>query len=176
MEVIEALRRRHMCRHFDPRPIERVKLQKLVYAATRGPSGGNMLVREVIVVDNPQYVRTLRSVVPSFLANPPAALVICTDMVRALEVMGTQGRDILSLLDSGAAAENVALEAVELGLGVSFVRSSTESAVRSVLGIPPQFRVDVIVGIGYMAKTRPRPLKGQKPIIHHNAYGETWDV
>jgi nitroreductase len=173
---MEALRKRHMCRHFDPRPIERAKMERLVYAATRGPSGGNMLVREVVVVDDPHYVRTLRSVVPSFLANSPAALVICTDMDRALEVMGTQGREILSLLDSGAAAENVALEAVELGLGVSFVRSSTESAVKSVLGIPPRFRVDVIVGIGYMSKTRPPPLKGQKPIVHHNRYGETWDA
>jgi nitroreductase len=174
MDVIDALKRRHMCRHFDPTPVEREKLKRLIYAATRAPSGGNQLVREIILVDEPQSVELLRSVVPSFLANSPAAFVICTDLERAAETMGRQGRDILSLLDAGAAAENIALEAVELGLGVSFVRSSTESAVREALGIPSRYRVDIIVGIGYMAKERPPPLKGQKPIIHHNRFGETW--
>ena len=175
MELVEALKRRSMCRHFDRTPVEKEKIERLVYAANRAPQGGNMPVRELIVVDNPRYMKLLRGVTPSFLANAPMAIVICTDLHKALEVMGTQGRDVLSLLDSGAAAENMALEAVELGLGISFVRSATEEAVKRVLDIPERFRVDMIVGVGYRSRNRPPPMKAQKPSLHHNRFGEKWN-
>lgn len=175
MELSETLKRRSMCRHFDSSPVEREKLEKLVYAASRAPQGGNMPVREFIIIDDPKYMKLLKGITPSFLANAPAALVICTDLQKALEVMGTQGRDTLSLLDAGAAAENVALQAVELGLGVSFVRSATEEAVKRALDIPERYRVDVLVGVGYKSQGRPPPMKAQKPTLHHNRYGEHWN-
>ncbi|HEV2138828.1 MAG TPA: nitroreductase family protein [Nitrososphaerales archaeon] len=165
------MRKRSMCRNFDQTPVEKEKLARLVHAAGRAPQGGNMPVREYIVVDDPGHMRLLRGVTPSFLANAPAALVICTDLPKALEVMGKQGRDFLSLLDAGAAAENVALQAEELGVGVSFVRSATESAVKRALDIPERFRVDIIIGVGYKSKDRPPPMKGQRPVVHHNSYG-----
>ena len=171
MELADVLRKRSMCRNFDKTPVEKEKLVRLVYAAGRAPQGGNMPVREYILVDDPRHMRLLRGVTPSFLANAPAALVICTDLTKALEVMGKQGRDVLSLLDAGAAAENVALQAEELGVGVSFVRSATESAVKRALDIPERFRVDIIIGVGYKSRNRPPPMKGQRPVVHHNSYG-----
>jgi len=175
MELSEALRRRSMCRDFDSKPVEREKLEELVYAASRAPQGGNMPVREYIMVDDPKYLKLLRGVTPSFLANAPAALVICTDLPKAIDVMGVQGRDVLSLLDAGAAAENVALKAEELGLGVSFVRSATTEAAKKVLEIPERYRIYIIVGIGYKSKDRPPPMKGSKPAVHHDAFGMKWD-
>jgi len=174
LELAETLRKRSMCRDFDPTPVEREKLERLVYAASRAPQGGNMPVREYIVIDDSRRVKLLRGVTPSMLANPPAVLVICTDLHKALEVMGVQGRDVLSLLDAGAAAENVALQAVELGLGVSFVRSATEEAAKRVLEIPERYRIDMIIGIGYKSRDRPPPMKGWKPTVHHNTHGEGW--
>lgn len=163
-----------MCRNFEERPVEREKLEALLYAAGRAPQGGNMPVREFMIVDDPRRVRLLRGVTPSFLANAPAILVICTDLAKAEEVMGAQGMEVLSLLDAGAAAENVALAAVELGLGVSFVRSATERAAKRVLGLPDRYRVDILIGVGYKASRRPRPMKGQRVPVHHDIYGESW--
>jgi nitroreductase len=171
MELSEALRRSSMCRDFAPTQVEREKLERLVFAASRAPQGGNMPVREYIIVDDPKYMKLLRGVTPSFLANAPTAIVICTDLHKALDVMGVQGRDVLSLLDAGAAAENVALEAEELGLGVSFVRSATTEAAKKVLDIPERYRIDIIIGIGYKSRDRPPPMKGSKPTIHHNVLG-----
>ena len=76
---------------------------------------------------------------------------------------------------AGAAAENMALEAVELGLGVSFVRSATEEAVKRALDIPERYRVDVVVGVGYKSRNRPPPMKAQRPTLHHNRFGEKWN-
>jgi nitroreductase len=65
----------------------------------------------------------------------------------------------------------MALMAVELGLGASFVRSSTEKAAKCVLDIPDNYRLDIIVGFGYKSPNRPSPMKGSLPLVHHNRYG-----
>ena len=172
MELTELLRRRHMCREFDTLPVEHEKLEDLVKSGNRAPQGGNMPVREYIIVDDPDYVKLVKGVTPSFLANAPAILVIVTDLPKALEVMGIQGRDVLSLLDAGAAAENIALRAMELGLAVSFVRSATTLALSHVLNIPERFRIDLLIGVGYPSKSGlSAPMKGQPPVIHQNIFG-----
>ena len=175
MELAEVLKHRHMSRRFTEKPVEKEKLELLLYAAGRAPQGGNMPVREFVVVTDSRYMELIRGTTPSFLANSTAAIVICTDLDKALEVMGVQGRDVLSLLDAGAAAETIALEAVELGLGVSFVRSATTEALKRVLGIPDRYRVDIIVGLGYRAKDSAPSVKGVKPTVHLNHYGGVWN-
>src|SRR5437899_264143 len=130
MDVFEAMRRRRMHRRFTDESVSDEVLARLVEAAARAPMGGNELVRRIIVVSDPRMVKTVRDVTPSFLANAVAVIVICTDLDRAEASMGRQGRDILSLLDAGAAAEHVALAAPALGVGISFVRSVNDSALR----------------------------------------------
>src|SRR5262245_65443468 len=107
-----------MHRSFGPDPVDEESLARLVWAATRAPMGGNELVRRIVLVTDPALVRTVREVTPSFLANATAIILVCTDLERAEISMGLQGREVLSLLDAGAAAENVALTAVALGLEI----------------------------------------------------------
>ena len=161
-----------MCREFDPsKLVEREILETLVKAGNRAPQGGNMPVREFMIIDDLNTMKLVRSVTPSFLADSPAAIIIFTDLPKALDIMGIQGRDVLSLLDAGAAAENIALKAIELGLGVSFVRSATTEALKHVLKIPERYRVDILIGVGYESSARSPPMKGQSPVIHVNSYG-----
>jgi nitroreductase len=174
MDVLEALRKRRMHRAFTDEPVDEEALQRLVWAATRAPSGGNEVVRHIVVVIDPRLVRTVRQVTPSFLANAPAILLICTDLVRAEAAMGRQGRDILSLLDSGAAAENVALAALELGLGVCFVRSVNDSALREVLELPSDVRPDILVAVGHPSPSpSPAPPPREHP-VHRDRWGIVW--
>ena len=62
MELAEALKRRHMSRKFTDRPVEKEKLDQLLYAAGRAPQGGNMPVREYVVVTDPRYMKLCYSV------------------------------------------------------------------------------------------------------------------
>src|SRR2546427_2903075 len=140
MDVLESIRKRRFHRSFTSEPVDEELLARLVWAAGRAPMGGNELVRRIVVVTHPGVMRTVRQVTPSFLANSPAVIVICTDLERAEASMGVQGRDVLSLVDAGAAAENVALVAVALGLAACFVRSSNDVALQEVLGLPRNVR------------------------------------
>jgi nitroreductase len=88
--------------------------------------------------------------------------------------MGRQGRDILSLLDAGAAAENVALAAPALGLGVSFVRSANDAAMREVLELPEDVRPDILIGVGHPAPTPSPSPRMPKPVVFRDRFGEPW--
>ena len=63
------------------------------------------------------------------IASGPTDLT--DDLGRAEASMGVQGRDTLSLVDAGAAAENMALAAVALGLATCFVRCANDTAAWS---------------------------------------------
>ena len=174
MEVREALRRRRMHRAFRAEPVSEELLAELTWAATRAPMGGNELVRRIVVVCDPAMVRTVREVTPSFLADSPATLLICTDLDRAEAAMGRQGRDVLSLLDAGAAAQNVALAATALGLGVCFVRSVNDAALRAVLDLPANVRPDILIGIGHPSPTPSPAMRYGKPVVYRDRFGREW--
>ena len=176
MDVFEAMRKRRMHRRFSDEPVSEETLAQLVRAAALAPMGGNELVRRLIVVSDPATAKTVRDVTPSFLANAPAVIVICTDLDRAEASMGRQGRDILSLIDAGAAAENVALAAPALGVGISFVRSVNDSALREVLGLPEQVRPDILIGVGHPAATPSPAAPRREPVVFRNRFGEPWEA
>jgi nitroreductase len=171
MDVFEAMRRRRMHRQFTSEPVSEEMLDRLVQAAALAPMGGNELVRRLIVVSDPKLVKTVRDVTPSFLANAVAVIVVCTDLERAEASMGRQGREILSLLDAGAAAENMALAAPALGVGISFVRSVNDSALQEVLELPDQVRVDILVGVGHPASTPSPAAPRRDAIVFRNRFG-----
>jgi nitroreductase len=175
VDVLEAIRRRRAHRSFSGEALPEDVLERLVWAAGRAPMGGNELVRRIVVVTDPPLVETIRQVTPSFIAEgAPCVIVVCTDLERAEASMGTQGRDILSLVDSGASAENVALAAQSFGLGVCFIRSANESAIRAVLDLPATWRVDVLVAVGRPAPTPSPAFKAPPPIVYRDRYGEAW--
>jgi nitroreductase len=160
-----------MHRRFTDEPVSEEVLAQLVAAAALAPMGGNELVRRLIVVSDPRVVKTVRDVTPSFLANAVAIIVICTDLERAEASMGRQGRDILSLLDSGAAAENIALAAPALGIGISFVRCANDAALDEVLELPENVRVDVLVGVGHPAPVPSPAAPRREPVVFRDRFG-----
>lgn len=173
--VRDALRRRRMHRAFTDEPVDDEQLEQLAWAASRAPMGGNQLMRRIVVVTDPRRVRALRLVTPSFGATGNVAvLVLCTDLTVAEERMGTLGRDLLSLVDAGAAAENVALAAPELGLGVSFIRSANEAALREVLGLPGYVRPDMMIAIGHPVPRPPAAAQARRPAIDRDQFGQPW--
>src|ERR1700682_366992 len=175
MDVLESIRKRSFHRAFTAEPVDEESLARLVWAAGRAPMGGAELVRRILVVTDPSVMQTVRQVTPSFLANSPAVIIICTDLDRAEASMGVQGRDTLSLVDAGAAAENMALTAVALGLATCFVRCSNDVALQEVLDIPKNVRPDVLVAVGHPAAAPSAPVKNPPAVIYRNGFGKVWN-
>ena len=150
MTLFETLARRRACREFLPDPVPDDLVDQLVYAATRAPTASNRPYRHCIVVDDPAVIRAIRQISPALLANPPLLIVIVTDAVLAVERTGRVG-EAASLIDAGAAGENVLLAATALGLGSQFTMISAQAGIRAILALPASHRVDLMIPIGYPA-------------------------
>jgi nitroreductase len=174
VNVLDAVRRRRMHRSFSEDPVTDDELERLVWAGGYAPLAGNSATRRFVIVSDPRLVATLREVMPSFISNARACIVVCTDLALCEQLMGERGRDVVSRIDAGTAAENIALAAVELGLGVCFSQSSTEAAVREVLGLPEHVRPDIVVAVGRPA-TNPSPaIRMRPPVVDRNRFGNPW--
>ncbi len=173
MEALEAIFKRASVRHYEDRPVELEKLSMLARAAQKAPTGGNTPYRRVMIIDDPKTLAMIKKIAPGFLSNAPAAILIYTDLTVAERGLGKLGRDVCSLIDSGAAAANVAIAAIQLGLATCFTKSYSEVGMRRVLEIPDNFRTDILVQVGYPRHDRPKPIKRKAggDIVYHNKHG-----
>jgi len=171
-DLFDVLRRRHACRNFAAREVPEEALAKVVYAAHRAPTGGNMPYRFLIVVKDPVQLRLLRAAAPGYFGDNAIAIVVCSD----LRVDGGATKidaEQCCLYDAGAAAENIVLAAYAIGLGASFIKSYSETAVRKILRLPEGCRTELIVSLGYPAADEAPPIKKRKEgkITYYNLFG-----
>jgi nitroreductase len=153
-DVFLAMRKRRMHREYRPDPVDEALLERLIYAAGRGPSA-RAGIRHLVVTTDPRLIKSIGQVCPGWLNNAPAMMAVCTDTRLAAETLGASA-DEATILDSGAAAGYVSLAAPALGLGICFVTSWSTEAVRGVLALPEHIRPDVLLAIGHPIANPPK--------------------
>lgn len=171
MDLFEALARKRACRLFTKEPISQEQIQKLVYAAGRAPTASNRPYRHCILVDDPRVIRAIRQISPSLVADPPVLLIIFTDMEVALAGVGRVA-ERSSMVDAGAAGENVLLAATALELGSQFAMISVMTGIRTILRLPEHCRVDLIIPVGHPSSA-PKSVRAPEKanLVYHNQYG-----
>lgn len=173
MAVFEAMRRRRMHRDFLPEPPDRATLDRLVYAAGRAQVA-RPGIRHLIVITDPRIVHTLRQACPGFVNNAPAAIAVCSDLVRSEAESGVRGVEVVSRLDAGASAAFMAIAAPALGIGVCKVTSWSEEVVQAILGLPEHVRPEVLMAVGIPVAKPSKPLKGFQPSVHADRFDQPW--
>ena len=175
MELFEALKRRRAHRNYLPEPVPRESIDQVLYAFSRAPTASNRPYRHAILVDDPRVINAIHQVHPALLANAPLLLVIFTDLTVATARTGPVG-ELSSLIDAGAAGENVLLAATALGLGSQFTMISHQAGIRVVLGLPDDCRVDLIMPLGVpVPQTSGVKSPRSGNVVHHNQFGVTYD-
>jgi len=176
MDVERAAIRRRACRLYTDDPLPMELIARLADAAQRAPTASNVPYRHIMIVDDPRVVAAVRSISAALLANAPALLVVLTDVEQAIDRVGPIG-EVSSLIDSGAAGENVWLLATELGIGTQFTMISAMAGIREVLRLPHNMRVDLIMPVGHPATNQPAanaPKRLKNP-VHRNEFGRFLD-
>jgi len=171
-DLFDVLKRRRACRNFVAKEIPDEVLNRLVYAGHRAPTGGNIPYRFLVVVKDPVQLRMLKAAAPGYFGESKAAIVVCTDL-RVDDGITKIDAEQCCLYDAGAAAENIVLAAYALGLGASFIKSYSETAVSRILKLPEGCRTELIVSLGYPAADEPPPIKKRKEgkITYYDTYG-----
>jgi len=162
MEIREAVERRRSVRSYTPKEVSADAVEALVKTSYKAPSAGDIHPYRVVVVRNSSKRKALAkaSQEQEFVAEAPVSLVFFVDLDSAQRHYGERGAKLYSLLDVGAAVENLMLSAVDMGLGTCWVGAFDEQAVGRLLKAPPGWRAVSIITLGWPSggdKHKPPP-------------------
>ena len=149
MQVFDIIKNRRSVRFYTDEAIDEDKLRKLVEAAIWAPSAGNIHAWNIVILQRKGDIELVKAVSPGMLGNSTALMILCADKRKAYDRGGEMGKDVLSIMDIAIAAQNICLEATELGLGSCIVRSFNQDAVRVLLDLPEDIVPELLVSLGY---------------------------
>jgi nitroreductase len=161
LELTEAIQKRRSVRNFKNQPLPENTLEKLIDAARMAPSAGNLQVCEYVTVSKPETKQALSIAARGQIqvAQASVVIVVCVNQKTA-EKYGKRGVDLYSILDAGAAIENLMLTAVSLGLGTCWIGAFQEEETAKIIHAPKGIRPVALVPVGYPQDSLPsRPAK-----------------
>ena len=153
MNVYKAIINRRSVRRFTPDPVPDAIVEKLLTAAYRAPSAGNIQPWFFYVVKNRCRREDLAQAAlgQQFIATAPLCIVVCAEPDLSASVYRERGAKLYCLQDTAAAIQNLLLASVEHGLGTCWIGAFNEEQVLQILEIPPGRRPVAIVPVGYPA-------------------------
>ena len=116
------------------------ELASLVEAARWAPSAGNSQPWEFLLINDEKTVRVLKSVSPGWLKPAPALIVMCINEQRKTD---------WSLMDAGAAMQNILLYAHSKDYGCCPIGSFIVETVKELLELPQHLKPVLLISVGY---------------------------
>ncbi len=181
MILLDLLKNRKSVRDFLDRPVEREKIMMCLEAARLAPSACNSQPWQFIVVDDKRLKGRLCQAafggiyaINSFCKMAPVIVVVISEKGKFLARIGGMFRGTkYYLIDIGIACEHFVLQAEELGLGTCWIGWFKERAVKSILNIPQQKKIDILIALGYYDREKLGPEHDREPmdkIASFNSY------
>ncbi len=172
MALLDLLKHRKSVRDFLDRPVEREKLMVCLEAARLAPSACNSQPWKFIVVDDGQLKNKLCDAafsgvysMNSFCKMAPVIVVVISEKSKFLARIGGMFRGTkYCLIDIGIAIEHFVLQAEDLGLGTCWIGWFSEGGVKSILNIPQDKKIDILIAVGYYDREKLGPEHDREPI------------
>ena len=175
---MSLIRKRRSIRKFLDKPVEKEKLDFLVEAGLRAPSSRGIKPWHFVVVTDREMLSRLsqaREHGSAFLKNASVGIVVCADASKS---------DVW-VEDASIAAIMIHLAAESLALGSCWIqirermhdsRQTSEMHVVEMLGLPPQLKVESMLGIGYPDERKtPHPKESLAYTqVHAESYGNSY--
>jgi len=147
--LIDAIRQRRSVRKYEEKAFPMEELTSLVEAARWAPSAGNSQPWEFLLINDEDMLRALKSVSPGWLKQAPALIVTCINKKRKTD---------WSLMDVGAAMQNILLYAHSREYGCCPIGSFVVEAVKELLELPPHLEPVLFITVGY-SEEKPQATK-----------------
>jgi nitroreductase len=169
---LETIFQRRSIRKYTEQPVEPEKLDLLLKAAMAAPSAMNCKPWEFIVVTDPEKLAQFRQRLLFGDRNAPAAIVVCGNPALS----ANPAARLFWVQDCSAAAENILIAAVGLGLGTVWIGIHPVTlfvrTVREILSIPKRVKPLCIVYVGYPESGKPARTQYDAQRVHKQTYGE----
>jgi nitroreductase len=157
MTFLELANKRESCRAYKDIPVERDRITACIEAARLAPSACNSQPWRFVVVDDREKSRALASLlqdkvinINKYTVNVPVFIVaVEADAKLSSKLGGRFSNQHFAQNDIGLAAENICLEAAEQGLGSCIIGWFDEKEIGSLLEIPADKPIRLIIALGY---------------------------
>jgi len=169
MDFFEVVERRHSIRAYLHKDLDQSYVDKILEAANKAPSAGNLQAYEIFLVKDPVKKRRLAeaALYQMFIADAPIVLVFCANPRRSSWRYGKRGEELYSIQDATIAAAFSMLACTALGLSSVWVGAFDERLVSAALGNPPNLRPIIILPIGYPGEEpEPTSRRSLKDLVH----------
>ncbi len=148
MDVFRAIKQRYSVRSYRAGPVPEEKLTKVLEAGRMAPSACNSQNWKFVVVKKEEQRKALAAAAgQSFLLEAP--VVIAAVALDPSDVM--RGGAPSYAVDLAIAVDHMTLQAVEEGLGTCWIGSFNQEQVKKVLEVPAEYKVVVLLPLGYPA-------------------------
>ena len=170
--TIETILSRRSIRKYTGQPVEPEKIDLLLQAGMAAPTAMNCKPWEFVVVTDPETLAQFRSRLIFGDRNAPAAIVVCGNPALS----SNPSARLFWVQDCSAAAENILIAAVGLGLGTVWIGvhpvANFVKTVRKILSIPRKVTPLCIIYIGYPLDPKPARTQYDGQRVHRQKYGE----
>lgn len=171
MDTFDVIRSRRNVRQYQDRPIAENDLNRILEAARRTPSSSNEQRWDFVVVRDKDRLQRLSEIWRGARHIPGSAATIALvgpdpDEPRLRESIA---------YDMGQLTMSIMLAAADLGIGTGHSSAHNDQVGREVLELPNGHRVWWMIGLGYPADRRLKPIaKPNRRSLDDLVHYETW--
>ncbi|MFF2483887.1 oxygen-insensitive NADPH nitroreductase [Paenibacillus sp. NPDC058071] len=186
-ETIRLMQNHRSIRKFTGQPVTDEQLDAIIEAAQHASTSSNMQAFSVIGVTDPVLKEQLAELAggQAYVAECPIFLVWCADLYRFERAAGRHLKEeqkeqtsttenfIISTVDATLAAQNAALAAESLGLGIVYIGGirNQPKRVSELLGLPEKVYPVFGMCIGVPdQEPLSRPRLPKEAVFHRNMY------
>jgi len=156
MNVEEAIKTRRSIRKYRQKAVPEEFILKVIEAGRLAPSGNNAQPARYIIIESEKVKQELKEnkiFKQAFVYTAPALIVCCGDSESYPKSKIDPGLDdpfpIRAVRDVAIAAENMVLQATELGLGTCYIGWTDKPKIKNLLNIPDDYVVPFVITLGY---------------------------
>lgn len=174
MDFEKLAEERHSVRSFDPRPVEKDKINLILKAGRIAPTACNKQPQRILVISDSEGMEKLAKCT-RYTFNAPMALLVCYDSTKAW-VRPVDG-DNSGLVDASIATTQMILQAADIGLGTTWVGDFEPGLVEGEFDLPDEYVPVAIIPLGYPSRdSQKNPLHFHKhpeeKIVFYEGFGD----
>jgi len=194
MEFDQIVRKRRMVRNFQPKPIDRDTINRILEVAQHSPSAGFSQGWAYVVITEPDLKKKIGHIqgeddfyaakrFHKFVSKAPVLIVVCTseelyhERYREPDKLKEDGTEIEWTIpywyfDIGCACMLIFLAAVNEGLATAFTGVFRTDEMRQLLGISMKFHPVGVISLGYpdrdiRSSSLKRGRRAVKDVVHY---------
>lgn len=156
MELSDAIKNRYSCRKYKDVPINEDLLKQCVDTARLAPSACNSQPWKFYIVNSDDLKKEFVGLTQSFTKNASFIVVEEDKPNFQQRIVNKLKEQEFSKIDIGIACSYLCLQASELGLGTCMIGYFNEPKIKTMLGIPANKRLRLVISIGHPAEEEKR--------------------